>query len=121
MVVSNVLFEEFNGSAERTRRLLLNNGSLYSLVIVVLKFGRSRLVLYYELLYGPRLNGQTLSKGVNDIFRFLHCIRFPYKDKANRPVSVWSAPPFGSVKFNVNGSSLGKPGLAGIGGTLWRP
>ncbi|XVF78396.1 hypothetical protein PTKIN_Ptkin14bG0128700 [Pterospermum kingtungense] len=59
-----------------------------------------------------------IEQGVNDIFRFLHCIRVPHKDKAKWPVSVWSVPPFGSVKFNVDGSSLGKSGLAGIGGTL---
>ncbi|XVF74827.1 hypothetical protein PTKIN_Ptkin13bG0142100 [Pterospermum kingtungense] len=35
-----------------------------------------------------------------------------------RPVLLWSKPEAGFVKFNVDGSSIGKPGLAGIGGIL---
>nr|XP_034930821.1 uncharacterized protein LOC118061489 [Populus alba] len=31
---------------------------------------------------------------------------------------IWSPPPIGRFKWNVDGSSLGKPGLSGIGGAL---
>ncbi|XVF84544.1 hypothetical protein PTKIN_Ptkin17bG0045500 [Pterospermum kingtungense] len=34
------------------------------------------------------------------------------------PLLVWEKPPAGAVKFNVDGSSLGKSGPAGIGGVL---
>lgn len=30
----------------------------------------------------------------------------------------WYSPQFGTLKFNVDGDSQGKPGLAGIGGVL---
>ncbi|XVF54365.1 hypothetical protein PTKIN_Ptkin05aG0175600 [Pterospermum kingtungense] len=35
-----------------------------------------------------------------------------------RLMPTWSCPPQGYLKFNVDGSSLGKPGPAGIGGVL---
>ena len=35
-----------------------------------------------------------------------------------RRIFAWSPPSFGVYKFNVDGASRGKPGLAGIGGVL---
>ncbi|XVF84677.1 hypothetical protein PTKIN_Ptkin17bG0056800 [Pterospermum kingtungense] len=42
-----------------------------------------------------------------------------YKEKTrDRPRVSWIPPPIGYVKFNVDGASSGKPGLAGIGGVM---
>ncbi|XVF28552.1 hypothetical protein REPUB_Repub15cG0039600 [Reevesia pubescens] len=38
--------------------------------------------------------------------------------KNPRAITNWSPPPKGFVKFNVDGSTINKPGLAGIGGVL---
>ena len=38
--------------------------------------------------------------------------------KPTRITSGWQPPPLGDLKWNVDGSSLGKPGLAGAGGVL---
>lgn len=35
-----------------------------------------------------------------------------------RSVVHWTPPPFGALKFNVDGAAIEKPGLAGIGGVL---
>ncbi|GLU10942.1 hypothetical protein SLE2022_277170 [Rubroshorea leprosula] len=41
-----------------------------------------------------------------------------FSSKKSRISSHWSAPNFGCVKFNVDSYSIGKLGLAGIGGVL---
>ena len=38
--------------------------------------------------------------------------------KSPRSVISWMPPPAGTWKFNVDGSSLGKPGPAGVGGVI---
>ncbi|XVF45253.1 hypothetical protein PTKIN_Ptkin02bG0190300 [Pterospermum kingtungense] len=55
------------------------------------------------------------------ILDFIHCpsgIRIPFNSPKSRPLCVWSKPPVRAVKFNVDGSSIGKPGPTGIGGIL---
>ena len=42
----------------------------------------------------------------------------PQKKKPQRPSVSWVPPPSGTWKINVDGSSQGKPGPAGIGGQL---
>ena len=53
-----------------------------------------------------------------DIVRFPNNIQSPIKSKAVKNVTLWKAPPSGSLKFNVDGSARGKPGPAGIGGDV---
>ncbi|XVF04122.1 hypothetical protein REPUB_Repub05bG0054800 [Reevesia pubescens] len=53
-----------------------------------------------------------------DIFRFLNLVVAPVQFKKPRIATNWSPPFKGFVKFNVDGSTIGKPGLAGIGGVL---
>ncbi|XVE56526.1 hypothetical protein DITRI_Ditri04bG0017800 [Diplodiscus trichospermus] len=42
----------------------------------------------------------------------------PASKSINRIVTNWTCPEMGVLKFNVDGSSLGNPGPAGIGGIL---
>ncbi|XVE60389.1 hypothetical protein DITRI_Ditri05aG0124900 [Diplodiscus trichospermus] len=53
-----------------------------------------------------------------DITRCLSNVLVPKNSAKVRPINKWSAPPVEAVKFNVDGSSVGKPGPAGIGGIL---
>ncbi|XVF73337.1 hypothetical protein PTKIN_Ptkin12aG0193300 [Pterospermum kingtungense] len=46
------------------------------------------------------------------------CFRVHIRGSGARPQLSWSPPPEDSIKINVDGSSLGKPGHAGIGGVL---
>ncbi|XVE77673.1 hypothetical protein DITRI_Ditri13aG0081000 [Diplodiscus trichospermus] len=59
-----------------------------------------------------------LHMGVNDIIRNPAIISIPAIHTHPRPGMVWINPAVGYMKFNVDGSSLGKPGPAGIGGIL---
>src|ERR1044072_5845772 len=54
------------------------------------------------------------------IEQFKNCfelIRLPKKVKT-RVRTIWVPPQLGAVKFNVDGSALGSPGVTGIGGVL---
>lgn len=42
----------------------------------------------------------------------------PSKQASTRVGIVWTPPQVGTLKFNVDGSSIGKPGPIGIGG-VW--
>ncbi|XVF79235.1 hypothetical protein PTKIN_Ptkin14bG0204400 [Pterospermum kingtungense] len=56
-----------------------------------------------------------------DLWNFMTClneIQIPSNPIHIRPITSWSCPPLGYVKFNVDGASLGKPGQEGIGGIL---
>ncbi|XVE77345.1 hypothetical protein DITRI_Ditri13aG0055200 [Diplodiscus trichospermus] len=55
---------------------------------------------------------------IHDIIRHPNVIVIPPKSSLNRTLTEWIAPPFGALKFNVDGSARGKPGPAGIGGIL---
>ena len=55
---------------------------------------------------------------LTDIVRFPYLIKAPMKNKYGRIPIIWKAPPSDIMKFNVDGSSKGKPGPAGIGGVL---
>lgn len=53
---------------------------------------------------------------VEDIYRCPEFIKVPAcASKIRRPVS-WSPPGPSVFKFNIDGSAIGQPGLAGIGG-----
>ncbi|XVE89047.1 hypothetical protein DITRI_Ditri19aG0118600 [Diplodiscus trichospermus] len=54
----------------------------------------------------------------SDIARSLPTVSIPDKLAKVRRIVSWSKPPRGTVKFNVDGSSLGKPGFVNIGGIL---
>ncbi|XVF86747.1 hypothetical protein PTKIN_Ptkin18bG0067300 [Pterospermum kingtungense] len=60
----------------------------------------------------------SLNQSIVDLRRFIHCINVPHEGKRRSPPFISSAPPPGFLKFKVDGSSLEKPGLAGIGGIL---
>ncbi|XVE68905.1 hypothetical protein DITRI_Ditri09bG0107000 [Diplodiscus trichospermus] len=51
----------------------------------------------------------------NDIIRSLSNVNAPKKHRLVRPVVSWICPSVGALKFNVDGSYLGKPGPAGVG------
>ena len=53
-----------------------------------------------------------------DIARFPNLIKVPLRVKSVRTVKSWKYPPFGSMKFNVDGFSRDKLGLTGIDGVL---
>ena len=53
-----------------------------------------------------------------DVVRFPNTIQVSVAAKNVKKVSLWSTPPLGVLKFNVDGSARGKPGPAGIGGVL---
>ena len=55
---------------------------------------------------------------VLDFCRFPNVISAPKRMKKIRAALQWSKPPIGFLKFNVDGSAVGKPGPAGIGGVL---
>ncbi|XVE68928.1 hypothetical protein DITRI_Ditri09bG0109300 [Diplodiscus trichospermus] len=55
---------------------------------------------------------------VLDIYRRPNSVKIPSNPKAIRVGGDWLRPQQAFVKFNVDGSSLGKPGQAGIGGIL---
>ncbi|XVF26807.1 hypothetical protein REPUB_Repub14bG0050700 [Reevesia pubescens] len=55
---------------------------------------------------------------VDDFMKFPSLVRIKPAPIKIRPLVLWLAPSLGSLKFNVDGSSLGKPGPAGIGGIL---
>ncbi|XWS10702.1 hypothetical protein CRYUN_Cryun38cG0020200 [Craigia yunnanensis] len=55
---------------------------------------------------------------VQDFFRFPSDVAAPSKGLGMMIARKWSKPFPDSLKFNVDGSALGKPGAAGIGGVL---
>ncbi|KAK9287760.1 hypothetical protein L1049_016200 [Liquidambar formosana] len=60
-----------------------------------------------------------LGYSVNDFLNSIDGVRaFPIRKVKMRDLKTWQAPPAGSLKFNVDGSARGKPGLGGIGGAL---
>ncbi|XVE84839.1 hypothetical protein DITRI_Ditri17bG0044900 [Diplodiscus trichospermus] len=65
-----------------------------------------------------RAKWSNIQYGVLDIVRFPQLVKTPDIVKAARPNQKWSRPQPGFLKFNVDGSALGKLGLAGIGGVL---
>ncbi|XVE66643.1 hypothetical protein DITRI_Ditri08aG0094800 [Diplodiscus trichospermus] len=61
----------------------------------------------------PKIAERTI-----DIFRGLSVMSTPRQDSIGRRRLTWVPPPEGRLKFNVDGSLLGQPGLAGVGGIL---
>ena len=53
-----------------------------------------------------------------DVVKFPNLIKASLGVKSVRAIKLWKAPPFDSMKFNVDGSSKGKHGLASIDGVL---
>ncbi|XVF77054.1 hypothetical protein PTKIN_Ptkin14bG0009100 [Pterospermum kingtungense] len=60
----------------------------------------------------------VIKEGVIDIMRVPWGISIPGSEKALRDPSSWDPPPLGYFKFNVDGTALGQPGQAGVGGLL---
>ena len=71
-----------------------------------------------------RIASWSKAKWPDCIVSMMDAVRFPNEIKVLPQVVVprvgimWKNPLIGSLKFNVDGSSKGKPGLAGIGGVL---
>ena len=71
-----------------------------------------------------RIASWCKAKWSNCIISMTDAVRFPNEIKVLPKVAVprvgimWKNPSIGSLKFNVDGSSKGKPGPAGIGGVL---
>ncbi|XVF82174.1 hypothetical protein PTKIN_Ptkin16aG0024000 [Pterospermum kingtungense] len=59
-----------------------------------------------------------LDGGVVDFLQNIDCIRLPLRRPPLRAASSWSCSCIGSLKFNVDGSAMGKPGPTGIRGVL---
>ncbi|XVE56530.1 hypothetical protein DITRI_Ditri04bG0018200 [Diplodiscus trichospermus] len=59
-----------------------------------------------------------IAAGTLDVFRSLLFVSVPEETIVEHRNSSWSPPPSGSLKFNVDGSALGQPGLTGISGIL---
>ncbi|XVF88973.1 hypothetical protein PTKIN_Ptkin19aG0094400 [Pterospermum kingtungense] len=55
---------------------------------------------------------------ISDFLLVPNAITICSNQNKERARSTWCHPDFGTLKFNVDGSSLGKPGPAGIGGIL---
>ena len=55
---------------------------------------------------------------LSEFVRYPNLVKAPLRAKQVRVVKPWNALPCGFMKFNVDGSSVGKPGPAGIGGVL---
>ncbi|XVE48617.1 hypothetical protein DITRI_Ditri01bG0015800 [Diplodiscus trichospermus] len=60
----------------------------------------------------------SIYESVVDIQRSRGLVRAAAAVNIQRKASSWSCPPEELLKFNVDGSALGQPGLAGIGGVL---
>ena len=55
--------------------------------------------------------------GVRDFVQ--NFVSITIKKEVNRPrLSEWNPPPLGMLKFNVDGSARGSPGISGVGGVL---
>ncbi|XVF36625.1 hypothetical protein REPUB_Repub19eG0073200 [Reevesia pubescens] len=52
------------------------------------------------------------------IFMCPNLASIPQSKQSTRVASCWQPPPFGFLKFNVDGSAMEKPGPTGIGGVL---
>lgn len=63
-----------------------------------------------------------LNRGSKDsvaaLYRNLDCLCMDYKRVKRKSIADWIPPMLDSLKFNVDGSSRGKPSPAGIGGVL---
>ncbi|XVE71462.1 hypothetical protein DITRI_Ditri10aG0152600 [Diplodiscus trichospermus] len=60
----------------------------------------------------------TIPAGVLEISMQPCLVSVPSKDPAPRGQVVWTRPPMGWLKFNVDGVAQSQPGLGGIGGVL---
>ncbi|XVE48611.1 hypothetical protein DITRI_Ditri01bG0015200 [Diplodiscus trichospermus] len=65
-----------------------------------------------------KIEWPNLQKGITDFIRNPSNNSFDFISGPTRIGTIWLKPPAGSAKFNVDGSALGKPGPAGIGGVL---
>ncbi|KAK7268945.1 hypothetical protein RIF29_21656 [Crotalaria pallida] len=89
---------------------------------------RAELLVWFVLL--NRLNTRSRLKrlgiisndgcpyGPGDIRNNIEAVRSWHLPMRHRPSIAWVQPPAPKIKWNVDGSSLGKPGPAGIGGVL---
>ncbi|XVF60309.1 hypothetical protein PTKIN_Ptkin08bG0034900 [Pterospermum kingtungense] len=81
-------------------------------------------VFCWQVFHGKVAVKETLARrghfavNVLDVFRD-PIVVFIKRDKvSSRKLAKWNRPKDGIVKFNVDGSARGKPGLTGIGGLL---
>ncbi|XVE78573.1 hypothetical protein DITRI_Ditri13aG0156700 [Diplodiscus trichospermus] len=61
---------------------------------------------------------QSMKENITEITQWPNLISVRGRDIAARIHTCWTKPVEGSLKFNVDGSALGQPGPAGIGGVL---
>ncbi|XVE80966.1 hypothetical protein DITRI_Ditri15bG0024200 [Diplodiscus trichospermus] len=71
-----------------------------------------------RLVHWVKAKWLRILTGWQEIFMFLNLIVVPLKGHKIRSSISWVSPNVGELKFNVDGSALGKPGPTGIGGIL---
>ena len=87
------------------------NGKVFDLEQFIDTF-KIRLASWFKAKWPKSLH--TISEIVN----FSKDVQAPKVSKTSKRTLVWKTPPPNFLKFNVDGSARGKPGLAGIGGAL---
>ena len=75
-------------------------------------------IINLRLIYWFQAKWPNNKDSVLDFCRFSNTVSTPKRMKKMRVVLQWSKPPTGFLKFNVDGSTIGKPGPAGIDGVL---
>ncbi|XVF78436.1 hypothetical protein PTKIN_Ptkin14bG0132900 [Pterospermum kingtungense] len=75
-------------------------------------------LIKYRLAIWAKAKWPHLQLTVMDFIISPNTISMPSNVKAPRLEAIWAKPLVGTVKFNVDGSAIGKPGPAGIGGVL---
>ncbi|XVF83888.1 hypothetical protein PTKIN_Ptkin16aG0529800 [Pterospermum kingtungense] len=75
-------------------------------------------LIKYRLAIWAKAKWPHLQLSVMDFIISPNTILMPSNVKAPRPEAIWAEPLVGIVKFNVDGSTIGKPGPAGIGRVL---
>ncbi|XVF21119.1 hypothetical protein REPUB_Repub12eG0063000 [Reevesia pubescens] len=93
------------------RNNVVFNGKVFDLVQIVC-------IIKYRVASWLKAKRPDLVAPFEDIFRSPILVAVPLPKKSLRPISGWSAPLHGLLKLNIDGSTLGKPGLTGISGLL---
>lgn len=55
---------------------------------------------------------------IHEMIHHLEVLNDNRNERVKRPAVTWIPPPEPALKWNIDGSSKGKPGKAGIGGIL---
>ncbi|XVF57102.1 hypothetical protein PTKIN_Ptkin06aG0176700 [Pterospermum kingtungense] len=113
-----VLCGVFLGSVTRIFSASLKNGSHLFLAEMRNYHGECLLRQLCRIASWIKVRWPQVNMPLSDLVLHVQNFVIPAKRVVHRPVLCWSKPEVGWVKFNVDGSSLGKPGLLGIRGIL---